>query len=767
MTTSLDPSYKKRHSEQPVQTLDTNPANAMEVVDLTSDTELPTPPLPQSPTKTETKGFSKKPSRAPATAPAKYTTPRQSGELQHTASIDLTDEVALAPPSSGYKRKRVEPSSTVSRKSLNIDLTSPSPEPEPILPANEPESEPEAEDQPLTPQQCYALIQQPAKSITGICCATCRKPRLRQENEVVLLFKNWVGERDRMTNDLGKLDESNKKPLPSSVVSCNNRGCTTLTCIGCGALRRSVPESEQATCVTWCCDRGRLAVVWVLLCGYDRRRLVELRRNDYFRQQKKAPSTGVGYGGSVGYDLDYSPVLGRSASAAPSFHQGSRLGDKEDDEVTQKVLCWLNILLLPDVSSTAARGRTRRIIAVTALLLCSLLPARVAELLRNESLEDATRRISLYMTALDLVTTLKQNAKLTEALAPRERPSRELGQDLMKRCFRPDDTAGVVWERSSSMHVCIRNLDKQSKALIQRTAAHHQDAESDRMLELTQRISSTADILASTTRSDLQPQAHQNGVATTEDWQSELALLEVPDQTILSRYKYAQEAASMRASFHGRMKSLSTQLLTLTTSLPPGIFVRHCASRLDVMKILIVGPSNTPYQHGLFEFDLFCPANFPHTPPKMEFRTTGGGAAHFNPNLYANGKVCLSLLGTWQGETWQAGKSTILQVLVSIQAMIFCDHPWCNEPGRERMANSKASLDYNKKMQALTVRYAMLGWLKAARDPVWGDVVAKHFGERGSEVCDTLARWCQDGNPGVQELVAGLRHELTTSANAR
>ena len=29
-----------------------------------------------------------------------------------------------------------------------------------------------------------------------------------------------------------------------------------------------------------------------------------------------------------------------------------------------------------------------------------------------------------------------------------------------------------------------------------------------------------------------------------------------------------------------------------------------------------------------------------------------------------------------------AGKSTILQILVSIQAMIFCDEPWYNEPGR-------------------------------------------------------------------------------------
>jgi len=27
--------------------------------------------------------------------------------------------------------------------------------------------------------------------------------------------------------------------------------------------------------------------------------------------------------------------------------------------------------------------------------------------------------------------------------------------------------------------------------------------------------------------------------------------------------------------------------------------------------------------------------------------TTGGGTCRFNPNFYANGKVCLSILGTW------------------------------------------------------------------------------------------------------------------------
>jgi hypothetical protein len=66
-------------------------------------------------------------------------------------------------------------------------------------------------------------------------------------------------------------------------------------------------------------------------------------------------------------------------------------------------------------------------------------------------------------------------------------------------------------------------------------------------------------------------------------------------------------------------------------------------------------------------------------------------------HLIQDGKVCLSLLGTWSGPGWVSGKSTLLQVcvtsavlricahtlqvLISIQSMILCEEPYLNEPG--------------------------------------------------------------------------------------
>jgi len=94
----------------------------------------------------------------------------------------------------------------------------------------------------------------------------------------------------------------------------------------------------------------------------------------------------------------------------------------------------------------------------------------------------------------------------------------------------------------------------------------------------------------------------------------------------------------------GRMKKLVTQVAYLRTSLPEGIWVRHGSSRLDVIKVLMIGPKGTPYEDGLFEFDMFCHAEFPLRPPTMFFRTTGGGTVRFNPNLYEDGKGMCNLL---------------------------------------------------------------------------------------------------------------------------
>jgi len=51
------------------------------------------------------------------------------------------------------------------------------------------------------------------------------------------------------------------------------------------------------------------------------------------------------------------------------------------------------------------------------------------------------------------------------------------------------------------------------------------------------------------------------------------------------------------------------------------------------------------------------PEDYPSSAPHIVFLTTNGGKTRFNPNLYSDGKVCLSILGTWRGESGEQWSS--------------------------------------------------------------------------------------------------------------
>jgi ubiquitin-protein ligase len=59
------------------------------------------------------------------------------------------------------------------------------------------------------------------------------------------------------------------------------------------------------------------------------------------------------------------------------------------------------------------------------------------------------------------------------------------------------------------------------------------------------------------------------------------------------------------------------------------------------------GPEDTPYEGGLFVFDLFFPAQYPHLPPSTKLKTTGQGRARFNPDLCALHLTLPELLVVW------------------------------------------------------------------------------------------------------------------------
>ncbi|CUA76927.1 hypothetical protein RSOLAG22IIIB_02407 [Rhizoctonia solani] len=195
-----------------------------------------------------------------------------------------------------------------------------------------------------------------------------------------------------------------------------------------------------------------------------------------------------------------------------------------------------------------------------------------------------------------------------------------------------------------------------------------------------------------------------------------------------------------------RSLAIAKELAVLTTNLPvawgSSVFLRVDESRVDVIKALITGPEGTPYYNGCFLFDIFLGASYNNSPPSVKYMTTNGGRFRFNPNLYADGKVCLSLLGTWSGPGWVSGKSTLLQVLISIQSMILCDEPYLNEPGWSSGGGTPASKAYSANVRRMVVHTAMLGNLKAPPEP-FADVITTHFRLKARSLFKQLDEWLE------------------------
>ena len=106
-----------------------------------------------------------------------------------------------------------------------------------------------------------------------------------------------------------------------------------------------------------------------------------------------------------------------------------------------------------------------------------------------------------------------------------------------------------------------------------------------------------------------------------------------------------------------------------------------------------------------------------------------------NPNLYENGKVCVSLLGTWSGkgtETWTQN-SNLLQLLVSIQGLILVDEPYYNEAGYERQRGTQQALENSKMYNEMVLLKLVqsLTRILGRPPPTFHDQVVQHFAENG------------------------------------
>ncbi|VDK51938.1 unnamed protein product [Cylicostephanus goldi] len=156
----------------------------------------------------------------------------------------------------------------------------------------------------------------------------------------------------------------------------------------------------------------------------------------------------------------------------------------------------------------------------------------------------------------------------------------------------------------------------------------------------------------------------------------------------------------------------------LAQHVPDSIHVHAFANRLNVLHVIIMGPSGTPFDSTPFYFIFKLGSDYPEKPPEVTY--VAYSQEQLNPNLYQNGKVCTSLLGTWSGqgvETWNPAKSNLLQVLLSIQALILVPEPYYNEAGYETRKQQTEMADRSKRYNETATINSLEYLLKIYKDP--------------------------------------------------
>lgn len=97
----------------------------------------------------------------------------------------------------------------------------------------------------------------------------------------------------------------------------------------------------------------------------------------------------------------------------------------------------------------------------------------------------------------------------------------------------------------------------------------------------------------------------------------------------------------------------------------PGISASPSEENMRYFNVMILGPSQSPYEGGVFKLELFLPEEYPMAPPKVRFLTK-----IYHPNIDKLGRICLDILK----DKWSPALQ-IRTVLLSIQALLSAPNP--------------------------------------------------------------------------------------------
>ncbi|XP_075147888.1 (E3-independent) E2 ubiquitin-conjugating enzyme UBE2O [Haematobia irritans] len=192
-------------------------------------------------------------------------------------------------------------------------------------------------------------------------------------------------------------------------------------------------------------------------------------------------------------------------------------------------------------------------------------------------------------------------------------------------------------------------------------------------------------------------------------------------------------------------KAVQREHRMLKNSLPPGVWVRIFEDRMDLLSVMIEGPKKTPYEDGMFFFDIQLGRDYPKDPPLCHYISYCSD--RLNPNLYEDGKVCVSLLGTWTGkesEMW-GPKSTLLQVIVSIQGLILVPEPYFNEAGYDKQKDTQQGRENSRMYNEMVMIKMVQATTKLIQNPseIFRNEIIIHFKKSGMQMYERIKGWME------------------------
>jgi len=122
-------------------------------------------------------------------------------------------------------------------------------------------------------------------------------------------------------------------------------------------------------------------------------------------------------------------------------------------------------------------------------------------------------------------------------------------------------------------------------------------------------------------------------------------------------------------------KRILKEVQRLNKNPPPGISISVNEKNMRYITVKLQGPTDSPYEGGVFNLEMYMGDDYPMSPPKVRFVTR-----IYHPNVDKIGRICLDILK----DKWTPALQ-IRSVLLSLQVLM--GNPNVDDPLDESVAD--------------------------------------------------------------------------------